>query len=162
MGTRRLGIRSVLMLTATLAVLAGCGHSGRQQDASYFTIRPVTRELPPPCVPPALAQERNGQPIHCFEVGRAQVEASDVESAALVTDHATNTPAVEFSLSPNGADRFNAMARTVGAGGQAAIVVDGVVVSAPRLDTTDFPGKGVVTGLNNDEAARLVNRLNHR
>jgi preprotein translocase subunit SecD len=161
MGTRRLGGRSLLSLSTAVVVLAGC-HLGAKQEASYFTIRPVTRELPPPCVPPALAEKRNGQAVHCFEVGPAQVDASDVESAALVTDGATSTAAVEFSLSSKGTDRFNAMARMVGLGGQAAFVVDGVVVSTPRFDTTNFPGRGVVTGLTDDEAGQLMKRLNRR
>jgi preprotein translocase subunit SecD len=162
MGLRRLSIRSLLALTAAFAVLAGCRDAGTKQDVTYFTIRPVTRALPPPCVSPALPEERDGQAIHCFEVGRAQVDASDVESATVVTDRATNTHAVEFDLSPNGANRFNAMARMVGMGGQAAIVVDGIVVSAPRFQTTEFSGKGVVTGLDVDEAGRLAKRLNGR
>jgi preprotein translocase subunit SecD len=161
MGTRRLGGGSLLSLSAAVVVLAGC-HLGAKQEASYFTIRPVTRELPLPCVPPALAEKHNGQAVHCFEVGAAQVDAGDVESAALVNDGATSTPAVEFSLSSTGTDRFNAMARMVGLGGQAAFVVDGVVVSAPRFDTTNFPGRGVVSGLTNDEAGQLVKRLNRR
>ncbi len=162
METRRLGGRSFLSLIAAIVALAGCHHTGAKQVASYFTIRPVTRELPPPCVPPALAESRNGQAVYCFEVGAAQVDASDVESAGLVTNSATSTSTVEFSLSSKGTDRFNAMARMVGLGGQAAFVVDGVVVSAPRFDTTDFPGRGVVTGLTNEEAAELVKRLNRR
>ncbi|MDQ2827073.1 MAG: hypothetical protein M3Y04_08965, partial [Actinomycetota bacterium] len=101
-----------------------------------------------------------GQVVHCFEVGGAQVDADDVESAAVVIQPATNTQAVTFRFSSKGTERLNAMARTIGVGGQAAIVVDGVVVSAPRLDTTDFPGTGVVAGLNNDDAAALVKRLN--
>lgn len=162
MGTRRLGGRSLVALSAAIVVLAGCHQPGPKQEALYFTIRPVTRELPPPCVLPALTEKRNGQAVHCFEVGTAQVDASDVESAVVVTDRATSTPAVAFSLSSKGTDRFNAMARMVGLGGQAAFVVDGLVVSAPRFDTTDFPGRGVVTGLTNAEAGQLVKRLNRR
>ncbi len=127
---------------------------------SYFTIRPVTRELPPPCVPPALAEERDGRAMQCFEVGGVQVDAGDVQSAATFTDPTTNTTSVQFRLSSKGTDRFNAMARAVGVGGRAAIVVDGLVVSAPRLDTTNFPGAGVVAGLSDADAAGLVKRLN--
>jgi preprotein translocase subunit SecD len=162
MGTRRRGGRSLLSLTATIAILAGCHQPGAKQEQSYFTIHPVTRELPPPCLPPAVAEKRNGEAVFCFELGVPQVDAGDVESAALVTDRATSTPSVEFRLSSSGTDRFNAMARMVGVGGQAAFVVDGAVVSAPRFETTDFPGSGVVTGLTNDEAGQLVKRLNRR
>ena len=152
--------RLLASLAAILVVLPGCHHRAATPGASFITIRPVIRELPPPCAPPALTEKRDGLAVGCFEVGPAEVDASDVKSAAVVTDRATNLPAVEFSLSSTGTDRFNSMARMVGVGGQAAFVVDGVVVSAPHFDTTDFPGNGVVTGLDGAQAAQLVKRLN--
>lgn len=145
-----------------LVLPAGCSHGTTKQDPSFFTIRPVTRQTPPPCTSPALAEERDGQAVGCYELGPAQVDATDVKSAALVTEPRTGTDEVEFTLTPNGTERFNALARSVGLGGQAAIVVDGMVVNAPRFSTTDFPGKGVVTGLATDRANRLVQRFNHR
>ena len=113
-------------------------------------------------MPPALVEEHDGHALACYEVGPAQVNANDVKSAAVVVDPVTKAEEVEFDLPPKGVERFNALARSVGLGGQAAIVVYGVVVSAPRFDTTEFPGKGRVTGLPADQAQRLARRLNSR
>ena len=128
------------------------------RDPSFFTIRPVIRESSPPCNPPALAERRNGQAVRCYELGPAEVDAEDVISAAVVAS-LTGTEEVTFELSPEGIGRFNALARNVGLGGRAAIVVDGAVVSAPILQVTEFSGRGVVAGLTADEARHLVVRL---
>ncbi len=152
----RQGGQIVTLLSASLVLLAGCGGGTAKQDPSYFTIRPVIGQQPPPCVPPALPERQNAEVVRCYQLGPAQVDAHDVASAAVVPQ------GVEFTLSPEGAERFSAMARAVGRGGQAAIVVDGVVTSAPRFETTDYPGKGVVTGLDSGAAPRLANRLNGR
>lgn len=98
--------------------------------------------------------------MRCFELGPAGVDAGDVASAAIVTDPRTAAEAVQFGLSPQGTERFNALAGTVGVGAEVAIVVDGLVVNAVRIETTQFPGKGVVTGLDTEQAHRLVERLN--
>ena len=98
--------------------------------------------------------------MRCFELGPAGVDAGDVASAEVVTSRATGTDEVTFTLSPAGTMRFNAMARAVGLGGQAAMVVDGVVVSAPRIQVLEFSGSGVVTGLDAAAAQRLAKRLN--
>lgn len=161
MATQRLGGPATAAIVGAVVLLAACSsQSALKTDASYFTIRPVTRQVPPPCRSPALAELQNGQQVACFELGPAGVKASDVKSAAVGTDPSTNAPIVQFQLSVPGIDRFNALARTVGVGGQAAFVVDGAVVSTPRFDTTDFPGSGVVTGLTPDAAAWLAQRLN--
>jgi preprotein translocase subunit SecD len=149
------------ILTATLVLLVGCSDPAAKPDPSYFTIRPVTRQTAPPCARPALPELQNGQAVRCYELGPAGVDADDVQSATIIRDPQTSAPEVEFDLSPQGVERFNAMAKAVGVGGQAAVVVDGIVASAPRLDTTDFPGRGAVTGLGEEQAQRLATRLNH-
>lgn len=143
-----------------MVVLGACSNPAPKDDPSYFTIRPVVRQFEPPCAAPAIVEMRDRKAFRCFELGPPGVDASDVKSASLVKQPATKTDAVEFELTANGAERFNLLARTVGVGGQAAIVVDGAVVSAPRLDVTEFAGKGVVTGLSTEDAPRLAKRLN--
>jgi len=101
-----------------------------------------------------------GQVVVCYEMGPVAVDAGAVTSAAVVSDGAAPTAGVTFELSPAGTSRWNAMARTAGVGAQVAIVVDGAIVGAPTLQTTDFPGKGVVTGLDPAAAQRLAGRLN--
>jgi preprotein translocase subunit SecD len=157
----RLGGPATVLIVAAVVLIAACSHPGPKSDASYFTIRPVTRQVPPPCRSPALAERNSEGEGACFELGPVAVDATDVASAAVTASPSTSAPEVQFQFSGRGTDRFNALARTVGVGGQVAIVVDGAVASAPRLDTTEFPGSGVVTGLTPDAAAWLVHRLNH-
>lgn len=147
-------------LGAVCALLVGCGDAA--STPSFFAMRPVTAHTSPPCVAPALgaAPAQNGVIVACYELGPTAVDAHDVSSAVVRPDANTQMMDVEFVLTPGGIERFNAMARTLGVGGQAAILVDGGIVSAPRIQTTDFPGRGVVTGLDLPTAQGLAARLN--
>lgn len=80
----------------------------------------------------------------------------------MVTEAATGAEQVQFQLSPDGTARFNTMAQAAGRGADLAMVVDGVVASAPRLETTDFPGQGVATGLGANAAQALAKRRLNR
>ena len=127
---------------------------------AYFGIRAIEGQTDPPCKAPALPQVQNGRSVRCYQLGPSQVDAADVASATAVPDRSTGAASVNFDLSPDGTEQFNALARSVGVGGQLAIVVDGRVVSSLTLETTDFPGRGVVSGLSSDAANRLATRLN--
>jgi preprotein translocase subunit SecD len=76
----------------------------------------------------------------------AEVKGQALSSASAVVEPSTGVWEVQFSLTGEGTKQWNDMATKVGQGNQIAIDLDGVVKSAPRLDTTDFPGKGVITG----------------
>jgi preprotein translocase subunit SecD len=76
----------------------------------------------------------------------AEVKGQALSSASAVVEPSTGVWEVQFSLTGEGTKQWNDMAAKVGQGNQIAIDLDGVVKSAPRLDTTDFPGKGVITG----------------
>lgn len=151
---------AIVALGAACALLVGCGDAA--SAPSFFAIRSVTARMSPPCVAPALgaAPAQNRPIVACYELGPTAVTARDVSSALVRPNANTETIDVEFALTPAGVERFNAMARALGIGGQAAIVVDGGIVSAPRLDTTDFPGRGVITGLDLVTAQGLAARLN--
>jgi preprotein translocase subunit SecD len=81
-----------------------------------------------------------------YLLGPAEVNGRALDSASAVVDTSTGSWEVEFSLTSTGTKDWNAMAAKVGQGNQIAIDLDGVVKSAPSLDTTDFPGKGRITG----------------
>jgi len=81
-----------------------------------------------------------------YLLGPAKVNGRALSSARAVVDTSTGAWEVEFSLTSAGTKEWNDMAAQVGQGNQIAIDLDGVVKSAPRLDTTDFPGKGRITG----------------
>ena len=76
----------------------------------------------------------------------AAVKGQALSSARATVAPSTGVWEVEFSLTGDGTKEWNDMAKKVGSGNQIAIDLDGVVRSAPRLETTDFPGKGVITG----------------
>jgi len=158
---RRSGARVPVSVAATvLLLLSGCGDSGSVNSHAYFSIRPINGQSDPPCKAPALPEVQNGRPVHCYQLGPSQVDAADVVSATVVPGGTPGTSSVTYDLSPDGTQQFNALARSLGVGGQLATVVDGTVVNAVKLETTDFPGRGIVSGLAPDAANRLATRLN--
>lgn len=127
-----------------------------------FRMQPVSARSAPPCppaMPQVLPERRGGQDVACYQLGPPLVTAHDVATAVAQPDATTGTWAVEYRLTPEGAGRLDAMLRSVGVGGQVAIVVDGVVVSAIRVETTSGNGRGVIAGLDEQTARRLAERL---
>jgi preprotein translocase subunit SecD len=91
-------------------------------------------------------KDSSGNVTSRYLLGPAEVKGQALSSASAVVEPSTGAWEVQFSLTGEGTKQWNDMAATVGQGNQIAIDLDGVVKSAPRLDTTDFPGKGVITG----------------
>ena len=91
-------------------------------------------------------KDSNGRVTARYLLGPAQVKGQALSDARAIVAPNTGAWEVEFSLTGEGTKQWNDMAVKVGAGNQIAIDLDGVVRSAPRLETTDFPGKGVITG----------------
>ena len=80
-----------------------------------------------------------------YLLGPAEVKGT-VLSGASANVSQTGLWEVQFELTGEGTSQWNAMATKVGAGNQIAIDLDGVVRSAPRLEVTEFQGRGVITG----------------
>jgi preprotein translocase subunit SecD len=126
----------------------------------YF--RPVLRTLPPgetaadPTTPreqddPAAQvvlpeKDRQGFIVARHVLGPSEVTGRALSGARAVVDPTTGGWGVEFSLTSSGTREWNDMAARLGQGGQVAVDLDGVVRSAPTLQTTNFPGKGQITG----------------
>jgi preprotein translocase subunit SecD len=91
-------------------------------------------------------KDENGTVVHRYLLGPAEVNGQALSSARANVEPTTGTWDVEFSLTSAGTKQWNDMAAKVGQGNRIAIDLDGVVKSAPSLDTTDFPGKGRITG----------------
>ena len=91
-------------------------------------------------------KDKTGKVTSRYLLGPAEVKGQALSSASATVQPSTGVWEVEFSLTGDGTKEWNDMAAKVGTGNQIAIDLDGVVRSAPRLDTTDFPGKGVITG----------------
>ena len=90
-----------------------------------------------------LLQDQNGQPLL---VNRTPVvTGSDIATANQGRDPDDNSPAVDFRLSGSGAERFG---RTTAnnRGEVFAIVLDGTVMSAPRINEPIWGGNVQITG----------------
>jgi preprotein translocase subunit SecD len=91
-------------------------------------------------------RDRDGRVVARYRLGPSEVGGRALSGARAVVDTTTGGWGVEFSLTSEGTKAWNDMAAGIGRGGQVAIDLDGEVKSAPRLQTTDFPGKGQITG----------------
>ncbi|HEX2273654.1 MAG TPA: protein translocase subunit SecD [Acidimicrobiales bacterium] len=91
-------------------------------------------------------KDSSGNVIARYQLGPAEVKGQAISSARAEINQTTGAWGVTFNLTSEGTSQWNAMARKVGQGGRIAIDLDGVVKSAPSLETTDFPGSGQITG----------------
>jgi len=80
-----------------------------------------------------------------YLLGPAEVKGQAL-SGASASVSGTGTWQVDFELTGDGTKQWNDMATKVGAGNRIAIDLDGVVRSAPSLQTTEFNGRGQITG----------------
>jgi preprotein translocase subunit SecD len=90
-------------------------------------------------------KDASGRVTARYLLGPAEVKGQAL-SGASATISGTGTWEVSFQLTGDGTKQWNDMATKVGAGNQIAIDLDGVVRSAPSLQTTEFQGQGVITG----------------
>ncbi|HEX2042098.1 MAG TPA: protein translocase subunit SecD [Acidimicrobiales bacterium] len=91
-------------------------------------------------------RDSRGNVVARYQLGPAEVRGQAISSARAEINQTSGAWAVTFNLTSEGTSQWNAMARKVGVGGRIAIDLDGVVRSAPSLETTDFPGSGQITG----------------
>jgi len=91
-------------------------------------------------------KDDKGKVIARYALGPAEVKGQAISSARAEINPTTGEWGVTFNLTSDGTSAWNAMATKVGQGGRIAIDLDGVVKSAPSLQTTNFPGSGQITG----------------
>ena len=125
-------------------------------QTAQLLFRPVREALAagdtaaaPPADPTEVVlpqKDASGRVVAQYRLGPSQVSGQALSGARAVVDPTTGGWGVEFSLTSAGTRDWNQMAAAIGQGGQVAIDLDGEVRSAPRLQTTDFPGKGQITG----------------
>ena len=122
---------------------------------SAVPLKPEPREAKAPCadspVPPTegqavLPEERGGKIVGCYLVGPADVKGQAISAARAKVEPTTSAWKIEFDLTGQGETDWNAMATKAGVGTSIAIDLDGVVKSAPRLNSTDFKGSGEISG----------------
>ena len=125
-------------------------------QTAELLFRPVIQGLAPDPSPsdPAPAEDQailpqrddTGKVMARWLVGPADVRGSAISESRAVVEPNTGAWSVTFDLTEEGGRQWNAMAAKVGVGKQIAIDLDGVVKSAPALETTNFQGSGQITG----------------
>jgi len=136
-------------------------------DNRYFVIRPVlgrlmppscSQEAPDPSTADVVPETQDGRTVACLRLGSPALAADDV-SRATARVGSNGDWEVEFALTKAGAARFEGLVQTAGDGNQIAVLVDGRVVSVPRLAPGAAPTRGVVNGLDEQTARHLAERL---
>jgi SecD/SecF fusion protein len=88
---------------------------------------------------------QDGQPLPAEIDSQPVLTSSDVEMATVDAEPTTGNPAVNIVLTADGALAFDAFA-AVHQGERLAIVVDGIVLSAPTINETRFGGRAQISG----------------
>jgi preprotein translocase subunit SecD len=91
-------------------------------------------------------KDDNGTVTARYVLGPAEVTGQALSGASATVNPSNGVWEVEFNLTSGGTSQWNAMAEKVGMNGQIAIDLDGVIRSAPSLQTTNFPGSGQISG----------------
>lgn len=90
-------------------------------------------------------KDRDGKEIQRFQLGPALLTGEVVKTASAQFNQSTGSWFVQLQLTGKGSPQFDAMA-AANSGKQIAIVLDGVVKSAPTINATSFNGKPTITG----------------
>ncbi len=91
-------------------------------------------------------KDDNGNVTARYLLGPAEVTGQAMSSARATVNTTNGVWEVQFSLTSGGTTQWNTMAEKVGVNGQIAMDLDGIVQSAPSLQTTNFPGSGQISG----------------
>ena len=119
----------------------------------------ISRGIVPPgyvrlyeMVPSGTPGQRIPQPILVKRTSERGLSGKHVEGAGVGHDPATGSPYVSFSLKPDGAQLFGEITQAA-IGERLAIILDGEVVSAPRINGAILGGNGQITGSFTDKEA---------
>ena len=103
-------------------------------------------------VPSGTPGQRIPQPILVKRTSERGLSGKHIEGAGVGHDPATGSPYVSFSLRPDGAQLFGEITQAA-IGERLAIILDGEVVSAPRITGAILGGNGQITGSFTDKEA---------
>ena len=119
----------------------------------------ISRGIVPPgyvrlyeMVPSGTPGQRVPQAILVKRTSERGLSGKHVEGAGVGHDPATGSPYVSFSLKPDGAQLFGEITQAA-IGERMAIILDGEVVSAPRINGAILGGNGQITGSFTDKEA---------
>lgn len=100
----------------------------------------------------------SGDPIGLYRLGPTRLTGSALADAQASFDPNTNAWAVDFTMTGEGTPQFDELATELVSlpppMNQLGIVLDGVVVSAPTIQTGAFGGQGQITGDFTEEEAK--------
>ena len=92
-----------------------------------------------------------------YRLGPSELSGSAVKTARAQFDTTGSAWQVDFTMTAKGAKDFDALAaRNVGK--QVAIVLDGVVKSAPTIQQAEFKGRGQISGSFSEKEAKDLDR----
>ena len=103
-------------------------------------------------VPSGTPGQRIPQAILVKRTSERGLSGKHVEGAGVGHDPATGSPYVSFSLKPDGAQLFGEITQAA-IGERMAIILDGEVISAPRINGAILGGNGQITGSFTDKEA---------
>ncbi|MEY4692110.1 MAG: hypothetical protein RIT19_2435 [Verrucomicrobiota bacterium] len=103
-------------------------------------------------VPTGTPGQRMPSPILVKRTSERGLSGKHVEGAGVGHDPATGSPYVSFSLNPDGAQLFGEITQAA-VGERLAIILDGEVISAPRINGPILGGNGQITGSFTDKEA---------
>ena len=92
-----------------------------------------------------LPEREKGEIVRRYRLGPAELTGKAVRTARAAFDANSGQWRVDFELTSAGSPQFDALAAR-NQGRQVAIVLDGVVRSAPTIQTDKFGGRGQITG----------------
>ncbi len=103
------------------------------------------RTPPRTTIYPSLEKDENGQPLYQYAIrDEVMVSGEDLVNATYSTDE-NNQPAVSITFNTRGGKQF-ADATRANVGKPFAIILDGEVISAPRINTAILGGSAIITG----------------
>ncbi|HEX2701608.1 MAG TPA: protein translocase subunit SecD [Acidimicrobiales bacterium] len=100
-----------------------------------------------------LPLKEGGRVTARYRLGPSELSGKAVKTARAQFDQTGSSWQVDFTLTGSGSKDFDALAaRNVGK--QVAIVLDGVVKSAPTIQQAEFKGRGQITGSFSEKEAK--------
>jgi len=141
-------------------------------ETAQLRVRPVLERGAAAAEPPALSGEelsratvvlpekdKSGNILQHYKLGPSMVGDQVIDGRILSTARASVEPTVgewqvDLTFTGTGAKLFDDFDRQVGAGNAFAFDLDGVVKSAPNLQTVDFGGKARITGAFTEREAK--------
>jgi len=135
--------------TAATATTAAAATSSTTKPSSTTTVKTTTTTIAPgsddPNAEVVLPLKEKGEVTSRLRLGPQELDGRVVKTARAAFDANTSQWRVDFELTSAGSPLWDALAAKY-KGQQVAIELDGVVRSAPTIQTDSFGGRGQITG----------------